>query len=91
MSKHAPAPWNLEFAGKRGEKELTGCIMSLAPDLVDALRDLAMAFGHPEDEASLAWWEERAEEAMQEGRSSDWYRNEARAKAYRVLSPVAGQ
>lgn len=55
-------------------------------DLAGALRDMAMAFGHPEDEAVQAWWEERADEALEEGRSADWYRNEARARASRALS-----
>lgn len=30
--------------------------------------------------------EERADEALEEGRSADWYRNEARARASRALS-----
>lgn len=59
-------------------------------ELLAALRDMAMAYGHPDDPDVIEWWEHRAEEAAEEGRDSDWYRNEARARAAAAIAKAEG-
>jgi len=59
-------------------------------ELETALRDMAMAYGHPDDPDARTWWEHRAEDAAEQGRSSDWYLNEVRAQARAALAKAEG-
>lgn len=64
--------------------------MERSAELLAALRDMAMAYGHPDDPDVIEWWEHRAEEAAEEGRDSEWYRNEARARAAAAIAKAEG-
>ena len=65
-------------------------LIAAAPDLLEAGRDMAMAHGHPDDPDVEAWWESRAEEAAENGRDSDWYRNDALARLCAAIAKATG-
>ena len=55
-------------------------------ELLAALRDMACAFGHPDDPEVDAWWEARAEDQAEHGHSTEHYRAEARARAAKAIA-----
>lgn len=82
-AKKDPSVYRMDV---RGIQCADARLIAAAPELLAALRDMAMAYGHPDDPDVIEWWEHRAEEAAEEGRDSDWYRNEARARAAAAIA-----
>lgn len=65
-------------------------LVAAAPDLLTRAKDVVMAHGHPDNPEVAAWWEDRAEEAIVEGRSSDWYRKETLARLSAAIAKAEG-
>lgn len=73
------------------ETKYNALLISAAPELLEALREVALAFGPEDNPAVNEYWESRAEEHMETGKSSDSMRGEVLERVRAAIAKAEGK